>query len=49
MAIGKNIIILSITHPGITNAYDMVTIKKQDDNFIFEVKGMHKLWAFKAN
>src|SRR5450432_166135 len=26
----------------------MVTINKQGDNFIFEVNGMHKLWAFKS-
>jgi hypothetical protein len=26
----------------------MVTINRQNDNFIFEVKGMHKLWAFKS-
>jgi hypothetical protein len=26
----------------------MVTIKKEGDNFIFEVKGIHKLWAFKS-
>ena len=26
----------------------MITINKQDKNFIFEVKGMHKLWAFKS-
>ena len=26
----------------------MVTIDKQDDNFIFEVNGMHKLWALKS-
>lgn len=26
----------------------MVTIKKEDSNFIFEVNGMHKLWAFKS-
>ncbi len=26
----------------------MVTIKKIDNNFIFEVKGMHKLWALKS-
>jgi hypothetical protein len=26
----------------------MVSIQKQDDNFIFEVIGMHKLWAFKG-
>jgi len=25
----------------------MITITKQDNNFIFEVRGMHKLWAFK--
>ena len=25
----------------------MVTIEKQADNFIFEVKGLHKLWALK--
>jgi hypothetical protein len=25
----------------------MVTVKKQGKDFIFEVKGMHKLWAFK--
>lgn len=26
----------------------MVSISKQKDHFIFEVKGMHKLWAFKS-
>lgn len=26
----------------------MVTISKQQDKFRFEVKGMHKLWAFKS-
>jgi len=26
----------------------MITIKKQDDSFIFNVNGMHKLWAFKS-
>jgi hypothetical protein len=26
----------------------MVTIQKIDNNFLFEVKGMHKLWAFKS-
>lgn len=26
----------------------MVTIEKQGDNFIFEVKGLHKLWALKS-
>lgn len=26
----------------------MITIEKQDDNFIFNLKGMHKLWAFKS-
>jgi hypothetical protein len=26
----------------------MITIDKQGDNFIFEVKGMHKLWALKS-
>ncbi len=26
----------------------MVTIKKHADNFIFEVKGLHKLWALKS-
>lgn len=26
----------------------MVSIQKQDSNFIFEVIGMHKLWAFKS-
>ena len=25
----------------------MVTITKQNDHFVFEVKGLHKLWAFK--
>ena len=25
----------------------MVTIKKENSNFIFEVKGLHKVWAFK--
>ncbi len=26
----------------------MVTIEEQSDYFIFEVKGLHKLWAFKS-
>jgi phage anti-repressor protein len=26
----------------------MVIIIKQEDNFIFEVKGLHKLWALKS-
>jgi hypothetical protein len=26
----------------------MVAISKSDNNFIFEVKGLHKLWAFKS-
>jgi hypothetical protein len=26
----------------------MIEISKQDNRFIFEVKGMHKLWAFKS-
>jgi len=26
----------------------MVTVEKQADNFIFEVKGLHKLWALKS-
>ena len=26
----------------------MITITKQNNNFIFEVRGMHKLWAFKS-
>jgi hypothetical protein len=26
----------------------MITITKQGDNFIFNVNGMHKLWAFKS-
>ena len=26
----------------------MVSITKQKDHFVFEVKGMHKLWAFKS-
>jgi hypothetical protein len=26
----------------------MITITKQDGNFIFNVHGMHKLWAFKS-
>ncbi len=26
----------------------MITINRQDDKFIFEVNGMHKLWAFKS-
>ena len=26
----------------------MITIKKQDDSFVFSVNGMHKLWAFKS-
>jgi hypothetical protein len=26
----------------------MVTITKQDDKFIFEINGMHKLWALKS-
>lgn len=25
----------------------MVSISMEDGNFVFEVKGMHKLWAFK--
>ena len=25
----------------------MIAIKKENDQFIFEVKGLHKLWAFK--
>lgn len=27
----------------------MVTIDKQGNNFIFEIKGMHKIWAFKSS
>ncbi len=26
----------------------MITIVKEQDNFIFKVNGMHKLWAFKS-
>jgi hypothetical protein len=26
----------------------MITITKQDSNFIFNVNGMHKFWAFKS-
>jgi hypothetical protein len=26
----------------------MLTVEKQADNFIFEVKGLHKLWALKS-
>lgn len=26
----------------------MVTIEKQGDNFVFEIKGLHKLWALKS-
>ena len=26
----------------------MITITKKEENFIFEVKGMHKLWSFKS-
>lgn len=26
----------------------MVAIEKKDGNFIFEIKGLHKLWAFKS-
>ena len=26
----------------------MITIEKQENSFIFNVKGMHKLWAFKS-
>ncbi len=26
----------------------MVTIEKKADNFVFEVKGLHKLWALKS-
>ena len=26
----------------------MITISKQDNNFVFQVNGMHKLWAFKS-
>jgi hypothetical protein len=26
----------------------MVTIEKQSGNFVFEVKGLHKLWALKS-
>ncbi len=26
----------------------MVDIRRSDQHFIFEVKGMHKLWAFKS-
>jgi hypothetical protein len=26
----------------------MVTIKKEDGQFIFDVKGFHKIWAFKS-
>jgi hypothetical protein len=26
----------------------MVTIEKENDNFVFEIKGFHKLWALKS-
>lgn len=26
----------------------MVTIEKKDNNFVFEVQGLHKLWAFRS-
>ena len=26
----------------------MVTITREGDNFVFEIKGLHKLWAFKS-
>ncbi len=26
----------------------MVTIEKKENNFIFEVQGLHKLWAFRS-
>jgi hypothetical protein len=26
----------------------VVTIKKIDNSFLFELEGMHKLWAFKS-
>ena len=26
----------------------MVAIHKSDNNFIFDIKGLHKLWAFKS-
>ena len=26
----------------------MITIQKQTDTFLFDVKGMHKFWAFKS-
>jgi len=26
----------------------MVTIEKKDNNFIFEIQGLHKLWAFRS-
>lgn len=26
----------------------MITIKKQENEFLFKVNGMHKLWAFKS-
>lgn len=26
----------------------MVTIEKKEENFVFEVKGLHKLWALKS-
>jgi hypothetical protein len=26
----------------------MVTIKKENENFLFEIEGMHKLWSFKS-
>jgi hypothetical protein len=29
-------------------SYSMVTIQKENDSFVFEVKGLHKLWAFKS-
>jgi hypothetical protein len=27
----------------------MITIRKQDNNFVFEVNGMHKHWAFRSS
>lgn len=27
----------------------MVTIEKQNDNFLFEINGLHKLWALKSS
>ncbi len=27
----------------------MVAIKREDDNFVFEIEGFHKLWALKSS